>query len=101
MSWSRICRAGLLIFLSICAFISIAHAVGSRKAAAVLAARFKGAGFPDQDVFVGGPQPDKMNIVVRFHGRGKYEVTVQVRLSTRYYDQSSEAIVNRTDGVGA
>jgi acetylornithine deacetylase/succinyl-diaminopimelate desuccinylase-like protein len=51
--------------------INSTHAVGSAKAAAALAARFKTAGFPDQDVFVGGPQPDKMNIVVRLHGRGK------------------------------
>lgn len=51
--------------------INTTHANGSAKAAAALAARFKTAGFPDQDIFVGGPQPDKMNIVVRLHGRGK------------------------------
>jgi acetylornithine deacetylase/succinyl-diaminopimelate desuccinylase-like protein len=47
------------------------HAKGSAEAAEALAARFKGAGFPDGDVFVGGPRPDKMNIVVRLRGRGK------------------------------
>jgi acetylornithine deacetylase/succinyl-diaminopimelate desuccinylase-like protein len=47
------------------------HAKGSAEAAEALAARFKAAGFPDGDVFVGGPRPDKMNIVVRLHGRGK------------------------------
>jgi acetylornithine deacetylase/succinyl-diaminopimelate desuccinylase-like protein len=47
------------------------HAKGSVEAAEALAARFKAAGFPDGDVFVGGPRPDKMNIVVRLHGRGK------------------------------
>jgi acetylornithine deacetylase/succinyl-diaminopimelate desuccinylase-like protein len=47
------------------------HAKGSAQAAEALAARFKAAGFPDGDVFVGGPRPDKMNIVVRLHGRGK------------------------------
>jgi acetylornithine deacetylase/succinyl-diaminopimelate desuccinylase-like protein len=47
------------------------HAKGSAEAAAALAARFKTAGFPDSDVFVGGPRPDKMNIVVRLHGHGK------------------------------
>ncbi len=46
------------------------HAVGSAKAAAALAARFRAAGFPAEDVYVGGPKPDKMNIVVRLHGRG-------------------------------
>src|SRR5258707_964065 len=47
------------------------HAKGSAEAAEALAARFKAAGFPDGDVFVGGPRPDKMNIVVRLRGRGK------------------------------
>ena len=47
------------------------HAVGSAKAAEALAARFRAAGFPAEDVYVGGPKPDKMNIVVRLHGRGQ------------------------------
>ena len=47
------------------------HAVGSAKAAAALAARFRAAGFADADVYVGGPKPDKMNIVVRLRGRGQ------------------------------
>jgi len=51
--------------------INTTHAKGSAQAANALAARFKAAGFPDADVFVGGPRPDKMNIVVRLHGRGK------------------------------
>jgi acetylornithine deacetylase/succinyl-diaminopimelate desuccinylase-like protein len=51
--------------------IDTTHARGSAKAAAALAARFKAAGFPDSDIFVGGPRPDKMNIVVRFHGSGR------------------------------
>jgi acetylornithine deacetylase/succinyl-diaminopimelate desuccinylase-like protein len=46
------------------------HAVGSARAAEALAARFRAAGFPAEDVYVGGPKPDKMNIVVRLHGRG-------------------------------
>lgn len=47
------------------------HAKGSAEAAEALAARFKAAGFADADVYVGGPRPDKMNIVVRLRGRGK------------------------------
>ena len=47
------------------------HAKGSAEAAEALAARFKAAGFADGDVFVGGPSPDKMNIVVRLRGHGK------------------------------
>jgi acetylornithine deacetylase/succinyl-diaminopimelate desuccinylase-like protein len=50
--------------------IDTTHAVGSAKAAEALAARFRAAGFPADDVYVGGPRPDKMNIVVRLHGRG-------------------------------
>jgi acetylornithine deacetylase/succinyl-diaminopimelate desuccinylase-like protein len=50
--------------------IDTTHAVGSAKAAKALAARFRAAGIPADDVYVGGPRPDKMNIVVRLHGRG-------------------------------
>ncbi|MGA2002464.1 MAG: M20/M25/M40 family metallo-hydrolase [Terriglobales bacterium] len=35
------------------------------------AARLKAAGFPASDIFVGGPNPKKMNLVVRYHGTGK------------------------------
>jgi acetylornithine deacetylase/succinyl-diaminopimelate desuccinylase-like protein len=34
------------------------------------AARLKSAGFPDADVFVGGANPKKANVVVRYHGTG-------------------------------
>ncbi|MEA3182305.1 MAG: hypothetical protein QOI59_5828 [Gammaproteobacteria bacterium] len=51
--------------------IDSTHAIGSAKAAELLAARFKAAGFSDQEIFVGGPRPDKMNIVVRLKGRGR------------------------------
>jgi acetylornithine deacetylase/succinyl-diaminopimelate desuccinylase-like protein len=47
------------------------HAVGSARATAALAARFRAAGFAAEDIYVGGPRPDKMNIVVRLHGRGR------------------------------
>jgi len=39
-------------------------------AAEAMAARFRAAGFPAADVFVGGPQPRKGNLVVRYRGRG-------------------------------
>ncbi len=51
--------------------IDSTHAVGSAKAAEALIARFRAAGFPDADLFIGGPKADKMNVVVRLHGRGK------------------------------
>jgi acetylornithine deacetylase/succinyl-diaminopimelate desuccinylase-like protein len=38
--------------------------------AQAVAARLRAAGFPDSDVFLGGPAPHKWNIVVRLHGSG-------------------------------
>ncbi len=49
--------------------IDSTHEVGSAKAAEAIAARLRAAGFAD--VFVGGPRPDKMNVVVRMRGQGK------------------------------
>lgn len=42
---------------------------GSTPAAEALAKRFREAGFVDQDIFLGGPEPRKQNIVVRLRGR--------------------------------
>lgn len=36
-----------------------------------VADRFKAAGFPDSDIFVGGPIPSKANVVVRYRGTGR------------------------------
>ena len=38
-------------------------------AANAVAKRFRDAGIPESDLFVGGPQPDKYNVVARIHGR--------------------------------
>ena len=38
-------------------------------AAVAMAARFKAAGIPDSDIFVGGPRPEKHNVVARLRGR--------------------------------
>jgi len=35
-----------------------------------VAARLKAEGFADTDIFVGGARPEKMNLVVRYHGTG-------------------------------
>ena len=37
------------------------------------AARLKSAGFPDSDIFLGGANPKKQNLVVRYHGTGKHK----------------------------
>jgi len=39
-------------------------------AAEAMAARFRAAGFPPEDIHVDGPKPNKKNLVVRMHGRG-------------------------------
>ena len=39
-------------------------------AAQAMAKRFRDAGIPDSDIFVGGPKPDKFNVVTRIHGNG-------------------------------
>jgi acetylornithine deacetylase/succinyl-diaminopimelate desuccinylase-like protein len=38
-----------------------------------VAARFKAEGFPDSDIFVGGANPRKANVVVRYHGSGAHK----------------------------
>jgi len=39
-------------------------------AANAMAKRFRDAGIPDSDIFVGGPRPEKYNVVARIHGNG-------------------------------
>jgi acetylornithine deacetylase/succinyl-diaminopimelate desuccinylase-like protein len=39
-------------------------------AAVAMARRLREAGIPDSDVFVGGPRPDKHNVVARIRGKG-------------------------------
>ena len=39
-------------------------------AANAVAKRYRDAGFPDQDIFVGGPTAKKHNVVLRYRGKG-------------------------------
>lgn len=41
-------------------------------ASEAMAQRFRDAGFPESDIFVGGPKEKKKNVVVRLHGSGKH-----------------------------
>jgi acetylornithine deacetylase/succinyl-diaminopimelate desuccinylase-like protein len=51
--------------------INTADSVGSTTVAAnAVAKRLRDAGFPESDIFQGGPKPDKGNMVVRYHGSG-------------------------------
>ncbi len=45
-------------------------------AAEAMAARFRAAGFPAEDIHVDGPLPNKKNLVVRLHGRGAGKPTL-------------------------
>jgi acetylornithine deacetylase/succinyl-diaminopimelate desuccinylase-like protein len=50
--------------------INTSDVTGSVTPAAVAAAnRFRAAGFPEADIFVGGPRPEKHNAVLRIRGR--------------------------------
>jgi acetylornithine deacetylase/succinyl-diaminopimelate desuccinylase-like protein len=44
--------------------------VGSTKAADAMAVRLRAAGFAENDVIILGPQPQHMNLVVRYRGDG-------------------------------
>lgn len=43
---------------------------GSTKAVEAMADRFRAAGFPEGDLHIVGPQPQHMNLVVRYRGKG-------------------------------
>ena len=52
--------------------INTTDSVGNvTTAAEAVAQRFRDAGFEEQDIFIGGPNDRKKNLVVRLHGSGK------------------------------
>jgi acetylornithine deacetylase/succinyl-diaminopimelate desuccinylase-like protein len=54
--------------------INTTDSVGNvTTAAEAMAQRFREAGFQENDVFVGGPNDRKKNLVVRLHGSGKHK----------------------------
>jgi arginine utilization protein RocB len=51
--------------------INTTDSVGSTTVAAeAMAKRLRDAGYPESDIFVGGPNPRKGNLVARLHGTG-------------------------------
>jgi acetylornithine deacetylase/succinyl-diaminopimelate desuccinylase-like protein len=49
--------------------INTTHSVGNTTLAAeAMAARLRSAGFPEEDLFVGGPRADRGNLVARYRG---------------------------------
>ena len=54
--------------------IKSGYTTGATTAVAeAAAARLRAAGFPDSDIFLGGPIPTKFNLVVRLHGSGTHK----------------------------
>lgn len=54
--------------------INTTDSVGNVTTAAdAMAQRFRDAGFPESDIYIGGPNDRKKNVVVRLHGSGKHK----------------------------
>jgi len=52
--------------------INTTDSVGNvTTASEAMAKRFRDAGFPEKDIYIGGPNDRKKNLVVRLHGSGK------------------------------
>src|SRR5436190_2197104 len=59
------------IFKELVEIKSTESGVGSTPAAEAVSRRLRAAGFPEKDIQVGGPAPQKKNVVVRLRGAGK------------------------------
>ena len=54
--------------------INTTDSVGNvTTASEAMAQRFREAGFPEKDIYLGGPSDRKKNLVVRLHGSGKHK----------------------------
>ena len=54
--------------------INTTDSVGNvTTASEAMAKRFRDAGFPENDIYIGGPNDRKKNLVVRLHGSGKHK----------------------------
>jgi acetylornithine deacetylase/succinyl-diaminopimelate desuccinylase-like protein len=54
--------------------INTTDSVGNVSTAAeAMAQRFRDAGFPESDIHIAGPNDRKKNLVLRYHGSGKYK----------------------------
>jgi acetylornithine deacetylase/succinyl-diaminopimelate desuccinylase-like protein len=54
--------------------INTTDSVGNVSSASeAMAQRFRDAGFPNSDIYIGGPNERKKNLVVRLHGSGKHK----------------------------
>ncbi|HEX3738692.1 MAG TPA: M20/M25/M40 family metallo-hydrolase, partial [Terriglobales bacterium] len=54
--------------------INTTDSVGNvTTASEAMAKRFRDAGFPEKDIYIGGPNDRKKNLVVRLHGSGKHK----------------------------
>ena len=58
------------VYKEIIEYNSVNIGGGTTEVANAIAKRFRDAGFADQDIFLGGIQPNKHNVVVRYRGKG-------------------------------
>lgn len=58
------------VYKEIIEFNTVNIGGGTTEAANAIATRFRDAGFPEQDIFLGGVQANKHNVVVRYRGAG-------------------------------
>ncbi|HKW19586.1 MAG TPA: M20/M25/M40 family metallo-hydrolase [Terriglobales bacterium] len=59
--------------------INTTDSVGNvTTASQAMAQRFRDAGFPESDIYIGGPNDRKKNVVVRLHGSGKHKPVVLI-----------------------
>ena len=58
------------VYKEIIEYKSVNIGGGTTEVANAIATRFRDAGFADQDIFLGGVQPNKHNVVVRYRGKG-------------------------------
>lgn len=59
--------------------INTTDSVGNvTTASEAMAQRFRDAGFPESDLYIGGPNDRKKNLVVRLHGSGKHKPVLMI-----------------------
>ena len=58
------------VYKEIIEYNSVNIGGGTTEVANAIATRLRDAGFADQDIFLGGVQPNKHNVVVRYRGKG-------------------------------
>jgi hypothetical protein len=78
------------IFKELIEIKSTESGVGSTPAAEAAARRLRAAGFPERDIQIGGPAPQKKNVVVRLRVRAS-----DFYAGVEFYDQFVKSLVGQ------